>query len=221
MTRYGRPGPHRDVLLRWTGRDASGDTWERPLDSENLTNCEEAIAARAFERATGPVWPHPTSARTAPATGTRYSPPPRTHTSTPHLRRTSARRSWADRCSIQSTDGRTTRTAGSAAPGPLPASARVPRSRTRRPASTPGRPRHCAARRTRCSTPPPAAPAARWVLPSPAAAAVLQRFSRISLRVTGTQAAGAAGRGGSRAQCSECAGSGDAQRCQDSDSDSA
>jgi hypothetical protein len=32
----------------WTGREASGDTWE-PL--ENLTSCEEAIAA--FERATG------------------------------------------------------------------------------------------------------------------------------------------------------------------------
>jgi transposase InsO family protein len=42
--RYGRP----HVLVRWAGRDASGDTWE-PLD--NLTNCEEAIAA--FEQATG------------------------------------------------------------------------------------------------------------------------------------------------------------------------
>jgi hypothetical protein len=36
--RYGRPY----VLVRWAGRDASGDTWE-PLD--NLTNCAEAIAA--------------------------------------------------------------------------------------------------------------------------------------------------------------------------------
>ncbi len=32
-----RPAPH--VLVRWTGRDASGDTRE-PL--EHLTNCEEA-----------------------------------------------------------------------------------------------------------------------------------------------------------------------------------
>jgi hypothetical protein len=35
--RYGRP----HVLVRWTGSDASGDTWEQ---LENLTNCEEAIA---------------------------------------------------------------------------------------------------------------------------------------------------------------------------------
>ena len=48
--RYGRP----HVLVRWTGSDASGDTWE-PL--ENLTNCEEAIAA--FERATGRALPRP------------------------------------------------------------------------------------------------------------------------------------------------------------------
>ena len=37
----GRP----QVLVRWAGRDASGETWE-PL--ENLTNCDEAI--RDFER---------------------------------------------------------------------------------------------------------------------------------------------------------------------------
>jgi hypothetical protein len=48
--RYGRPY----VLVRWAGRDASGDTWE-PLD--NLTNCEEAISA--FERATGRTLPRP------------------------------------------------------------------------------------------------------------------------------------------------------------------
>ena len=48
--RYGRP----HVLVRWAGRDASGDTWE-PLD--NLTNCEEAISA--FERATGRTLPRP------------------------------------------------------------------------------------------------------------------------------------------------------------------
>ena len=44
----GRP----QVLIRWAGLDASGDTWE-PL--EHLTNCEEAI--RAFERARGVVLP--------------------------------------------------------------------------------------------------------------------------------------------------------------------
>ena len=48
--RYGRPY----VLVRWAGRDASGDTWE-PLD--NLTNCAEAIAA--FEQATGRSLPRP------------------------------------------------------------------------------------------------------------------------------------------------------------------
>jgi len=48
--RYGRP----HVLVRWVGRDASGDTWE-PLD--NLTNCEEAIAA--FESASGRTLPRP------------------------------------------------------------------------------------------------------------------------------------------------------------------
>jgi hypothetical protein len=42
--RYCRP----DVLVRWAGSDASGDTWEQ-LD--NLTSCAEAIAA--FEQATG------------------------------------------------------------------------------------------------------------------------------------------------------------------------
>ena len=48
--RYGRPY----VLVRWTGLDAAGDTWE-PLD--NLTNCEAAIAA--FEQATGRSLPRP------------------------------------------------------------------------------------------------------------------------------------------------------------------
>ena len=46
----GRP----QVLVRWAGRDASGDTWE-PL--ENLTNCDDAI--RAFELARGVVVPRP------------------------------------------------------------------------------------------------------------------------------------------------------------------
>ncbi len=46
--RAGRP----HVLVRWTGLDASGDTWE-PL--ENLTNCEDAI--RAFEQARGLALP--------------------------------------------------------------------------------------------------------------------------------------------------------------------
>jgi hypothetical protein len=55
--RAGRP----HVLVRWTGLDASGDTWE-PL--ENLTNCEDAI--RAFEQARGLVLP-------------RAPPPPPSH----------------------------------------------------------------------------------------------------------------------------------------------
>ena len=63
--RYGRPY----VLVRWAGRDASGDTWE-PLD--NLTNCAEAIAA--FERATGLVLPRP--APPPPAAAAAAPPPP-------------------------------------------------------------------------------------------------------------------------------------------------
>ncbi len=54
--------PH--VLVRWTGLDASGDTWE-PL--EKLTNCEDAI--RAFEQARGLVLP-------------RAPPPPPSHRGT-------------------------------------------------------------------------------------------------------------------------------------------
>ena len=60
--RWGRPY----VLVRWAGHDASGDTWE-PLD--NLTNCEEAVAA--FERATGRSLPRrappPPAAAAAPS----------------------------------------------------------------------------------------------------------------------------------------------------------
>ena len=56
------------MLVRWTGLDTAGDTWE-PLD--NLTNCEAAIAA--FEQATGRPLPRlappPTSAATGPVTG--------------------------------------------------------------------------------------------------------------------------------------------------------
>jgi hypothetical protein len=63
--RYGRPY----VLVRWAGRDASGDTWE-PLD--NLTNCAEAIAA--FERATGRILPRPGPA--PPAAPAAAAPPP-------------------------------------------------------------------------------------------------------------------------------------------------
>ena len=44
--RHGRR-PH--VLVRWTGLNAAGDTWE-PLD--NLTNCEDAAIA-ASERTAG------------------------------------------------------------------------------------------------------------------------------------------------------------------------
>jgi hypothetical protein len=48
--RYGRPY----VLVRWNGRDASGDTWE-PLDG--LPDCADAIAA--FEQDTGHFLPRP------------------------------------------------------------------------------------------------------------------------------------------------------------------
>jgi hypothetical protein len=60
--RYGRP----HVLVQWTGRDASGDTWE-PL--ENLTNCEDTIAA--FERASGRTLP-----QLAPRPPLAVGPPP-------------------------------------------------------------------------------------------------------------------------------------------------
>jgi hypothetical protein len=63
--RYSRP----HVLVRWAGSDASGDTWE-PLD--NLTNCEEAIAA--FEQATGRSLPRP--APPPPAAAAAAPPPP-------------------------------------------------------------------------------------------------------------------------------------------------
>ena len=62
--RYGRPC----VLVRWTGLDAAGDTWE-PLD--NLTNCEAAIAA--FEQATSRSLPRPAL---PPHTGTAVAPTP-------------------------------------------------------------------------------------------------------------------------------------------------
>jgi hypothetical protein len=65
--RYGRPY----VLVRWAGRDASGDTWE-PLD--NLTNCEEAIVA--FERATGRSLPRPPPPPPAAAASAPPSPIP-------------------------------------------------------------------------------------------------------------------------------------------------
>ena len=61
----GRP----QVLIRWAGLDASGDTWE-PLD--HLTNCEEAI--QAFESARGVVLPRPP--RAPPAAGCGGAPPP-------------------------------------------------------------------------------------------------------------------------------------------------
>ena len=67
-----RPGNGRPyVLVRWTGLEAAGDTWE-PLD--NLINCEAAIAA--FERATvtgvhsRPAPPPP------PLAGAASAPPP-------------------------------------------------------------------------------------------------------------------------------------------------
>ena len=63
-----RHGRRPYVLVRWTGLDAAGDTWE-PLD--NLTNCEDAVAA--FEQATARSLPRP--APPLPA-GTAVAPPP-------------------------------------------------------------------------------------------------------------------------------------------------
>ena len=65
--RAGRP----QVLIRWAGLDASGDTWE-PL--ENLTNCEEAI--RDFERARGVVLPRVPPPPPSQACGGRAPPLP-------------------------------------------------------------------------------------------------------------------------------------------------
>ena len=58
------------VLVRWTGVDAAGDTWE-PLD--NLTNCEAAIAV--FERATGCSLPRPPPTLTCAAGAAPPIPP--------------------------------------------------------------------------------------------------------------------------------------------------
>ena len=55
------------MLVRWAGHDASGDTWE-PLD--NLTTCEEAVAA--FERTPGRSLPR----RAPPLPAAAAAPPP-------------------------------------------------------------------------------------------------------------------------------------------------
>ena len=60
--RYGRP----HVLVRWAGRDASGDTWEQ---LERLPPCEAALIA--FEQATGRALPRP-----APLLPAAAAPPP-------------------------------------------------------------------------------------------------------------------------------------------------
>ena len=65
--RAGRP----QLLVRWEGKDASGDTWE-PL--ENLTNCEQAI--RDFELAQGVVVPRPLPPPTSQACGGSSPPLP-------------------------------------------------------------------------------------------------------------------------------------------------
>ena len=59
LRRAGRP----QVLVRWAGRDAPGDTWD-PV--EHLANCEEAI--RDFERARGCTHTHTPSGAAAPPT---------------------------------------------------------------------------------------------------------------------------------------------------------
>ena len=65
--RSGRP----QLLVRWAGHDASGDTWE-PL--EHLTNCEDAI--RDFERARGCTVPRPSPPPPSRAAGGRAAPLP-------------------------------------------------------------------------------------------------------------------------------------------------
>ena len=57
-------------VVRWTGLDAAGDTWE-PLD--NLTNCDDAIAA--FEQVTGCSLPRPPPP-SPPLPGNAVAPPP-------------------------------------------------------------------------------------------------------------------------------------------------
>ena len=64
--RCGRP----HVLVRWTGLDASGDTWE-PLDS--LKDCEAAVAV--FERATGRISSRPAAPPSAPAAAAPFPIP--------------------------------------------------------------------------------------------------------------------------------------------------
>ena len=67
------------MLVRWAGRDASGETWE-PL--ENLTNCDEAI--RDFERSSGVVLPRrPPSPPSAAVGGTCPPLPPSGYTVDP------------------------------------------------------------------------------------------------------------------------------------------
>ena len=109
--RYCRPY----LLVRWAGRDASGDTRE-PLDS--LKDCAEAISA--FERATGRML-SPQPCCHGPRCRRRPSPPRRRRRRRPFPRQVSPRtprppttwapRAWAGR---SSTGGPTT--GGSAAP---------------------------------------------------------------------------------------------------------
>ena len=68
ILKFRRRAGHPQVLIRWAGHDASGDTWE-PL--ENLTNCEEAI--HDFERARGCNLPRPPP---APPSGAEALPLP-------------------------------------------------------------------------------------------------------------------------------------------------
>ena len=69
ILRFRRHAGRPQVLVRWAGRDASGETWE-PL--ENHTNCDEAI--RDFERASG--LPRPPRAPPSAAVGGSSPPLP-------------------------------------------------------------------------------------------------------------------------------------------------
>jgi len=66
---YGAP----QCLIRWAGKDASGDTWE-PV--EHLTHCEEAL--QDFEAARGVAVPRPppSARRAAPSQPPPLPPPP-------------------------------------------------------------------------------------------------------------------------------------------------
>ena len=154
------------VLVRWAGQDASGESWE-PL--ENLTNCEEAIAA--FERSRGVKLPRrPPDPPSAVVVGVPSPFPPTGNTVDP---------TWAARWSAGASSTGGARTAGSWARWlasrrrpPSPTSLRIIGARPRSlaqltrcltqpltaPLGLPSRPYPPPASRTRARLPSPPAP---------------------------------------------------------------